>query len=899
MPDSTPDPATLRERELFLAALDLAGAERQQFLDAECGESTALRHRLDALLADHPDAPTLMDTPLLLPEKQPRPGDAIGYFGDYVLLDEIARGGAGVVFRARQTTLNRTVALKMLRDRPLLTSDAELRRFRAEAEAIASLDHPHIVPIHEVGAHDGQAYFSMKLIEGGTLQFRAAEFAAPRRAAALMAKVARAVHHAHQQGLVHRDIKPGNILLDAAVEPHVSDFGLARRMDADSGLTISGQIMGTPHYMAPEQARGENRQITPAADIYSLGAVLYELLAGQRPFAGEDFVTVIKQVTETTPPPLRSVQPGLPRDLETIVHKCLEKAPSARYATAEALAEDLDRWQRGEPIHARPVSLPERLIKWARRRPGHAAAAAQAVLLAATLGIAAMLLSRPHQPDPSAITRSENAAPLTPLPGADADGWVNLLTALDPPSLKPAGTWRLTPDGLHCAPGEVAFLEFPCPLPDEFDYETDFTVRAGSHVHVSQFFPTPLPDHAVMLRHADGGITLGPNIDGQTTGQPAIRNGDWSALAGARCRSRVEVRRAAIRVLFNDEPVLQWSGDFRRLAPENWRRPRDLRHPCLLVQTTDVTFHSVKVRAATGLAQSGTFLRRPAVGEPGSLIHTLTSPDWKWEGPFNLGAGVNGPDRENQPSLTADGLELFFQRVINGSDKLYTARRTRPDEPFGPAQPVAELTRLIGWEAAPFITPDGLTLYYADDGPSLGKPETHFDLAMTRRRDRQSPWEKPVIAPISLEYADSAPSLSADGLTLVFASGEPSAIHVSRRASVHEAFTTVSKLTGSIESTAKDYSPYLCADGRTLLFSRRAAAGSPAIHVTLLDGTATTHLAKLDLPAETLDGPHLSPDGLTLYAGAYHPESHGLMDLCTFRRIPEKAPGSAVRPGGP
>jgi len=368
--------STARQKEIFLAAREIAGAaERGRFLDEACGGEAALRGRIEQLL--RLDAETSTD--FLAPATAPLPavphaGETIGYFGDYVLLDEIARGSAGVVFRARQTSLNRVVALKMLRDRPLLTSDADTKRFRAEAEAAASLDHPHIVPIYEVGAHEGQAYFSMKLVEGGTLHFRAAEFQRdPRKAAALMATVARAVHHAHQHGILHRDLKPGNILLDAAGTPLVTDFGLARKIGLDSTLTMSGQIMGTPHYMAPEQARGENRALTPAADIYSLGAMLYELLAGRRAFDGEDFIALLKQVAEAAPPPLRSVKPSLDRDLETVVMKCLEKAPAARYATAAELADDLDRWRRGEPVRARPAGAVRRTFKWMRRHRAGAA----------------------------------------------------------------------------------------------------------------------------------------------------------------------------------------------------------------------------------------------------------------------------------------------------------------------------------------------------------------------------------------------------------------------------------------------------------------------------------------------------------------------------------------------
>ena len=335
-----------------MAALELADAtERQQFLDSACGDDIELRNRIARLLQLEEQSRDFLEPPppaVAPPEfATPQPGQSIGYFGDYILLDEIARGSSGVVFRARQSSLNRIVALKMLRDRPLLTNADELRRFRAEAEAAAGLDHPGIVPIYEVGEHEGQGYFSMKFIEGGTLHFRAGEFSEPRAAAALIAKVARAVHHAHERGILHRDLKPGNILINRDGEPLVVDFGIARHIGLESDLTHTGQIVGTPHYMAPEQARGANRALTAAADIYSLGAMLYELLAGKKLFNGETMLTLLRQVTEQAPAPLRIGDSAL----ESIVLRCLEKQPQLRFGSAAALADDLERWLRGEQLH--------------------------------------------------------------------------------------------------------------------------------------------------------------------------------------------------------------------------------------------------------------------------------------------------------------------------------------------------------------------------------------------------------------------------------------------------------------------------------------------------------------------------------------------------------------------
>src|SRR5439155_1953458 len=308
------------------------------------------------------------------------------------------RGGMGVVFRARQISLNRPVALKLILG-GRLASPPLIKRFQVEAEAAASLHHRHIVAIHEIGEHDGHHYYSMELVEGAGLNRQIAAYkapdpealASPDKAAArhsqvqiarLMVQVADAVDYAHQHGVLHRDLKPSNILIDGEGQPHLADFGLAKLLDRDlTQFTLSGAIMGTPSYMAPELASGQASQATTATDIYSLGAILYELLTGAPPFQAETPVEIWRRALEEEPKPPMAINRFVDRELATICLKCLEKNPQQRYASARALQEDLERWLEGEPIVARPIRTAERVFRWCRRRPALSGLAVTALVL--------------------------------------------------------------------------------------------------------------------------------------------------------------------------------------------------------------------------------------------------------------------------------------------------------------------------------------------------------------------------------------------------------------------------------------------------------------------------------------------------------------------------------------
>jgi serine/threonine-protein kinase len=312
-------------------------------------------------------------------------------FGEFELLSEIASGGMGVVYKARHRRLNRLVAVKTIEPGAARLAGDMIRRLRQEAKVIASLDHPHIVPLYEIGEQGGYPYLVLKLFPCGDLERHVAQFARnPRATARLMAKVARAVHYAHLHGVLHCDLKPSNILLDSQGAPHVTDFGLARCVATESGLTQTGLILGTPAYMAPEQVSGRRREMTVAVDVYGLGAVLYKLLTGRPPFQSDTLYELLDQVRECEPDPLRAHNPHVHRDLEAICLKCLEKDPRSRYHSAAAVAADLERWRAGAAVSARPLRRRERAARWYHQNRMVVAVSAAVVALAMIFAAAAV-----------------------------------------------------------------------------------------------------------------------------------------------------------------------------------------------------------------------------------------------------------------------------------------------------------------------------------------------------------------------------------------------------------------------------------------------------------------------------------------------------------------------------
>ncbi len=381
-------------RKIFNEAVEIADPQQQaDYLASACGADTGLRQRIEGLITADTEARRFLggvgDTVakdrreiadvLGLGEKS---GDPLSRrFGDYELLEEIARGGMGIVYKARQVSLDRIVAVKLL----LLgqyASEEFIHRFRIEASAAASLQHPNIVAIHEVGVHQGQHYFAMDFVDGPDLaQLVREKPLTAKRAAGYVKTIAEAIHFAHTRRILHRDLKPSNVLIDSNDQPRVTDFGLAKNLGNDSELTLTGQVMGSPGFMPPEQALGDRGKMGPTSDVYSLGAILYHALTGRAPFVGQSVTETLQQVQNKEPIAPRLLAPSVPVDLETVCLKCLERDPGRRFASAQELADELGRFLRGEIIHSRPVSAPEKIWRWCRRKPALAAAAGAAFLL--------------------------------------------------------------------------------------------------------------------------------------------------------------------------------------------------------------------------------------------------------------------------------------------------------------------------------------------------------------------------------------------------------------------------------------------------------------------------------------------------------------------------------------
>jgi serine/threonine-protein kinase len=337
----------LFEVHQVIATADLLGAANE---DANAAADPAFS--AEVTLTDLPGAPR---------RSSPSTATRLPAIPGYEILGELGCGGMGKVYKARQAGVNRVTALKVVLA-GLHASPEERERFRIEAEAAARVQHPHVVQIYEVGEHDGHHYLALEFVEGGSLAQKInGTPLPPRRAAELLAQLADGVHEAHQRGVVHRDLKPANVLLTAAGLPKITDFGLAKRLDADFAHTQTGAILGTPSYMAPEQAEGRSKDVGPATDVYALGAMLYELLTGRPPFRAATLWETVEQVRSQEPAPPRLLQPGTPRDLETICLKCLQKEPDRRYRSAQELRDDLRRFLDGEPIHARSINVLERL----------------------------------------------------------------------------------------------------------------------------------------------------------------------------------------------------------------------------------------------------------------------------------------------------------------------------------------------------------------------------------------------------------------------------------------------------------------------------------------------------------------------------------------------------------
>jgi tetratricopeptide (TPR) repeat protein/tRNA A-37 threonylcarbamoyl transferase component Bud32 len=410
-----------RIKDVFARTLVIREDERAPFLNQICLEDELLRAQVESLLMHHQEAeevdflqlnaPARVESISFISREESVEKPIKADFGSHELLGELGRGGMGVVYKARDKRLNRIVALKLVKTGQLGAGE-EVSRFQAEAEAAAALEHPSIVPIYEIGEHEGCHFFSMAYVEGQSLAEKLSEGPLPDHEAARIVKaIAQAVQYAHEQGIIHRDLKPGNILLTPSGEAKVTDFGLAKRLDKESVQTKTGVILGTPSYMSPEQAEGRVKEIRSPTDVHALGAILYEAVTGRAPFRGATVMETIDQVRHDEPAPPRALRPKLARDLETICLKCLRKSPADRYESAKALVDDLGHYLGGAPIKARPISATERAWKWARRNRSVATAAsitfAALLVLVIGLSVAFVRVSEARQEERTQLTISQ------------------------------------------------------------------------------------------------------------------------------------------------------------------------------------------------------------------------------------------------------------------------------------------------------------------------------------------------------------------------------------------------------------------------------------------------------------------------------------------------------------
>jgi WD40 repeat protein/tRNA A-37 threonylcarbamoyl transferase component Bud32 len=731
----------LEELEVHLEDCPLCGAALQEIPDGEDRLLEELRHCGQGEES----------LPAAFPPLEPK-GLPAGLIGDYEILEEVGRGGMGVVYKARQVRLNRTVALKVLRDGELATL-AEVERFHQEALALAQLQHPNIVQVFDVGKHKGLSFFSLEYCPGGSLEQKLGGTPLPPgEAAALAETLARAVHAAHQARVIHRDLKPANVLLSADGIPKVTDFGLARRLE-EAGQTGTGTVMGTASYMPPEQAQGRTKEIGPAADVYALGAVLYEFLTGRPPFKAANALDTLIQVVTDEPVPVRRLQPGVPRDLETICLQCLQKQPQRRYASAEALAEDLRRFQAGGPIQARPAGAAERALKWVRRRPLVAGLLA-AVLLVAAVGIAAFAWSfdqvleargdavREKDNTASALTRAGTNEQLAGERRRQAER-VTLQARFDnlyfrsreEPDVALVGAAQLLPESpalpeqdltasillhLGCWSREVHPLRAVCAHPDRIA-DVNFSPDGKTVLTWSL-------DKAARLWDAATGKPIGPPLQHQGGVVAWTFSPDGKAVLTGGADNTARLWSAATGKQVG--PPLQHQGTVRRVAfsPDG---------KAVLTGSDDKTAQVWEMATGRPL--------RPPLRHEGSVWHVAFSQDGRavltgsrdgtarvWEAATGKPLGPALPHEMVAVALSPDGQTVVTGSIDNGTARLWEVATGKP---LGP--PLRHKGALTGV----FFSPDGkavLTvsgepsarLWSAATGQPLGPPMRHESQVM-------------------------------------------------------------------------------------------------------------------------------------------------------------------------